>query len=470
MAMIAVGHEGWETITMRTRYRIRIKRWAWVAARWAVAPALLLGLRLAWGVEATGRLAREHAALRSEGIRLSMAEYPSLSTIPPQDNAHTYLMKAVNSFDLPWKDSMIVNQFEKTAGWERVEFTPEEIETFNRLWEERKEVIANLDLAAARQLWVWPNEHRFYDGRGYDGPLRFTPSVCQKLSYWCLDQALLDVAHKRHVAAIINLRRAMTIARITDDAPVFLASLIARWGRSDVMRVFERLDPLLDWSDPAVVAEARKLLADMLAVPPPDFLRAWSHEFLEIPYRADNFRQVNGGWWVKPLFDLDEARALRRLGANLPAARGTTFPEMGRLLVPFPPAPEDQFSTLLLPLSSDVELRSNLCRAYFTFIVDHSAATYLLAARLHFCDLGRFPNTAAELVPHYLPRLLADPFDPTAAPLHYRLDAAGPTLWSVGDNGTDEGGTPNLKSAAYRQQQDYVYGAAWRAHLAALPP
>lgn len=56
---------------------------------------------------------------------------------------------------------------------------------------------------------------------------------------------------------------------------------------------------------------------------------------------------------------------------------------------------------------------------------------------------GVWPTTLAELVPAYLPRVPRDPFD--GAPLRYKPAAAGggtPTLYSVGADGVDDGGSP----------------------------
>ena len=49
---------------------------------------------------------------------------------------------------------------------------------------------------------------------------------------------------------------------------------------------------------------------------------------------------------------------------------------------------------------------------------------------------GALPGSLAELVPEFLPAVPVDPWD--GRPLRYR---AG-TVWSIGRDGKDEGGTP----------------------------
>jgi len=56
---------------------------------------------------------------------------------------------------------------------------------------------------------------------------------------------------------------------------------------------------------------------------------------------------------------------------------------------------------------------------------------------------GRFPKTLSELTPEFLSKVPLDPVD--GRPLRYRLDADGRfTLYSVGENGKDDGGDPTL--------------------------
>lgn len=58
---------------------------------------------------------------------------------------------------------------------------------------------------------------------------------------------------------------------------------------------------------------------------------------------------------------------------------------------------------------------------------------------------GRYPERLDQLVPDFLSAVPIDPM--VGQPLRYRLNANGTfTLYSVGDNGTDEAGDPNLQA------------------------
>jgi hypothetical protein len=86
----------------------------------------------------------------------------------------------------------------------------------------------------------------------------------------------------------------------------------------------------------------------------------------------------------------------------------------------------------------------------FTEIVQYRAefrcGVALLAAERFRQDQGRWPASLAELVPAYLPWPLLDPFD--GQPLRLGRFAQGIVIYSVGDDGTDDGG--NLRGLSRR--------------------
>ena len=76
---------------------------------------------------------------------------------------------------------------------------------------------------------------------------------------------------------------------------------------------------------------------------------------------------------------------------------------------------------------------------------------------------GRYPNDLAALVPDLLVAVPIDPVD--GKPLRYHLESDDSyTLYSVGENGTDEGGDPNpeppSRSSAWQRGRDWVWPRA----------
>ena len=65
----------------------------------------------------------------------------------------------------------------------------------------------------------------------------------------------------------------------------------------------------------------------------------------------------------------------------------------------------------------------------------------VLAAQAYRRDHGEFPDSLQRLVPDYLASVPADPCDPFGGPVLYRRDEAlQAVVWSVGDDGIDDGG------------------------------
>ena len=64
-----------------------------------------------------------------------------------------------------------------------------------------------------------------------------------------------------------------------------------------------------------------------------------------------------------------------------------------------------------------------------------------LALRAHQLERGAPPPNLQALVPNYIRSVPADPFG-AGEPLRYRTDGVTYALWSIGSDGTDDGGTP----------------------------
>ncbi len=106
------------------------------------------------------------------------------------------------------------------------------------------------------------------------------------------------------------------------------------------------------------------------------------------------------------------------------------------------------------------------------------AAQVVLALRLYQAQTGQLPESLSDLVPHYLPALPADPFDPEGRPLRYRrsrgetLTPSGGTarqvpagqglVWSVGPDGRDTNGAPQrTTNEGSNQGGDLLFVVPW---------
>ena len=143
---------------------------------------------------------------------------------------------------------------------------------------------------------------------------------------------------------------------------------------------------------------------------------------------------------VAPAFRLDAARTMEHVTATLEAGLAEHFPAARELL---PAAAEydegiesfvHAFSRFTLP---SLERALTL---HFRVIALRRMAATALAMRLYEIDHGRRPLSLSELVPEYLVVLPADPFAADGRPIGYAPDAPQPVLYSINDDGVDDGG------------------------------
>lgn len=77
---------------------------------------------------------------------------------------------------------------------------------------------------------------------------------------------------------------------------------------------------------------------------------------------------------------------------------------------------------------------------YYRALAERRMAACALAIRLYEREHGQLPATLTELVPQYLPAVPLDPMAADNRPISYHPDGEAPILYSVGDNGRDDGG------------------------------
>ena len=72
---------------------------------------------------------------------------------------------------------------------------------------------------------------------------------------------------------------------------------------------------------------------------------------------------------------------------------------------------------------------------------------------------GRLPDSLNDLVPDYLPVLPPDPMDPDGGTFGYTTLAGMPVIYSVGEDGNDDGGSVEPESGDPRPNagRDWVY-------------
>ena len=109
-------------------------------------------------------------------------------------------------------------------------------------------------------------------------------------------------------------------------------------------------------------------------------------------------------------------------------------------------------ASMLLPTVDTVQV------VYARGICDHAGLRMNVALRLYRADHAAYPDTLDALAPDYLAALPTDPF--SGQPFHYRREADGWILYSVGPDQDDDGGREADRGRG-QEDGDLVY----RSHL-----
>jgi len=153
-------------------------------------------------------------------------------------------------------------------------------------------------------------------------------------------------------------------------------------------------------------------------------------------------------WPITPLYTLNARWALKVATMFREAAEATTFVGVRGIL---PEIPEDNdrplVDRLLQPMGWDTF--ASIHRSFvlhFRHLAMRRMAGIALAIRLFQIDHGLRPQSLGQLVPDYLDAVPADPFGDGARAIGYLPDAVPPILYSIGDDGVDDGGRFALRN------------------------
>jgi hypothetical protein len=95
----------------------------------------------------------------------------------------------------------------------------------------------------------------------------------------------------------------------------------------------------------------------------------------------------------------------------------------------------------------------NLGRGHYGILARRRTAAAALAVALYHAEQGHWPaNGLASLVPAYLPAVPRDPLSTCGNPLIFIADSERPRVYSVGDDGIDDGGWPGDPNTSPRRE------------------
>jgi hypothetical protein len=489
------------------RYR-RLKRYASLTALFLAA---ILVLRLWWGREAARRLAAEVEAIHARGEPVLRQDFEP-EEVPDAEDAIGAYQRAGASIAITPIQQGFRDRFN-----EIVPLTDAD----------RRQVkwVLNVNASALQQARA-ARELTRYRAATLRTPvvrnLRYSRSPSADLAGLLKWRALDAYDTGDDAAAIEALRDIPPVAAAVDrDVPALL-----QHGASEeidaigIRTVFQFAPRLIVESDrgprvpgrvtvadvtPATRAQLAALIAKLLNDAPMRkglVLAMWGHRMMAFDGEPAALDALPAPlhWAMRPAMDLNTVRTARQFGQAATAAAEPDFQSARAKLPPDPLAAQNHPSMLeglsTLRLDWFLERLDGYLLRHYEHLADRRMAAVALAIRFYRADhAGRWPQSLDELVPAYLPSVPADPFAAGGKPLKYLPDTpgwdippalaaaessfipppgtgpfiGGPVVYSVGEDGVDDGGSRQLKPRLVRRGRTFSFErTGWRDQVVPL--
>jgi hypothetical protein len=158
---------------------------------------------------------------------------------------------------------------------------------------------------------------------------------------------------------------------------------------------------------------------------------------------------------IRPLLIADAPRALEIQFQTQDALKEPTWPAAKAKLPDYAALHEGgaiyQITHLVTMLTPSYD---RFCETQYRGLAERRVAALAMAIALYRSDHnGNWPETLDELAPNYIAPVPIDPFSPSASPMRYSPNApGGPIIYSVGENGIDDGGSEQVLDPTNKHQ------------------
>ena len=446
--------------------RFRILKRSLVAM--AIVIALVAGLRWWWGYEAQRKLDAFVAESHAAGRKVLLADLGD-ETIPDGENAAVLLLRAAGSLKVPMQLKEWDAQFQST-----LPLSSEDLENLRVYREANASAFADARSARSHPRVDWRLRLR--------SPVMNTLlphlSPARRLAQFFRQTGLYEhsIGNDREMIAIAD--DILYQARAPDAEPNFVIThLVSMAMRNIGCDMVVQCAPELkvgNASDDAghgpAKREAVAALIEQL-LDERDIAQsgagAWESEQLMSLDNPANFAKLLSRWDVGdlmyPMFVLDGVHNARSMIPRMEAESEPDYPAALRRLGALRQEPTTLpvlYATTHV-MTRDwglISIKRNTLRTEFAVRAAQRAAATALAIRLYTLDHeGKLPRTLADLVPAYLHEVPRDPFSPYAMPPIYKPDPLHQILYSVGENGIDDGGSEIKQSVPRGMERDIVF-------------
>jgi hypothetical protein len=415
------------------------------------------------------------AALDSEepGWRLRDVE-AARARVPDSENSASCVIETARRLPRGWPAPAFAERFDKLTPSEQLEPA-----AFTLLSKELDGVRPALE--EARKLATRPNgRHPITFQRNVIATLlptqQETRRVTQLLAYDVLRQAQAGDMKQ----ALTSCRAALNAGRSVGDEPLLITMLVRT---ACVALACQSAERTLAQGEPAPddLLALQRLLQHEAAFPALLVAtrgeRAMLHEMLDALESGDvslfevlgNDREVGAlrkwafGWYLRDSFRADHPRALALLTRRIAELRRPPHEQIAAeqaFAAEVRGLPKDALATrALLPALDKVGVAE---RRRLAGVRSMIAA---VAAERYRREHGAWPESLDKLAPGLLTEVPLDPFD--GRPLRYRRTADGVVVYSVGENGKDDGG--KVRPEEHTQAPDVGY-RLWDVKHRRQPP
>lgn len=452
-----------------------------------VTPAFLiiaaLGGHGAWTWQAEHKVERLVNGLRGKGEPVSLADFCPSEPVPDRHNAAVALRDAGELVDVgndAWQAMFSLTSLE-------LPLSGRELSVIRPAVKSNLPAITAVRAAMNKPVTDWAGVTPGTGNRGSLPPWGGRSAGLfrhRSLGQLLFVAALLAHQDADEVAALDHVDELLFYARATSKRPTARAQIAAQYLYDLAFTALDQIAPEFAIGDePGAVTsdDVRRLLAELLN-------ERQTRNAMVAALRAERARHIeallpsaaaatlttpalvseDGGRsspWADPL-PLPPARstlmqylarplalsngqqAIERLGL---AVESFDAPDLREFIACFPDDPPIRFDAAGEPVEEADSGYTRLLtsaiqqvgRGHYASLTRRRTTTLALAVCLYRAEHGQWPPAdLAPLVPAYLPQIPADPFSTLGEPLIYVPDPQRPRIYSVGEDGIDDGGMP----------------------------
>jgi len=438
----------------------------WWLKRITIAAAamlvFLIALRLWWGWVADRRFQAEIDRIVAAGEPIFPEDFNPKEKIPDEENAAKYYLRAAEALRFSPGQTALFDEL-----MDDPRLVPERLDEIGQLIKDNAAAIRLVDDAPSYAACDW--DHHFQSPAYLSLPSYYSGQ--RQLAKTLLLAAEHDFASDRYAAGVSRLASIVELGRCNAKDPFLIGQLVA-WaiqalGSSRVMEPVLASESTQEGRDAftqstELTTQVRRLItllrdsSELKATYHRSMLgeRMLQWDMVESMKRGTTSMSAMYAWqaapqasipdvvWntvLWPSITLDTVRLLKESDQR---CRAIASMDIDFLLHRDEPDDERTFlSVLIYPLRADtVFVLSRGDVLFLRLVTIQRLAATGLAVRLFRFENGVLPRTLEELVPRYLPESPRDPMVKDGHLFVYRPGDVPAILYSVGENGIDDGG------------------------------